>query len=348
VDYAFVLVYLALAVIVFGFIFRAQLRAWWIRRKLKSAKISASGSEAPLLATRLYELNKVFDPFGSAAAHPSALRVQPQFIEAVDLLAARSVSLAIVLQYVEGNSWSLASAALAALARRRDRADGIERVLVQCQHFAPWTMYFALDLLFEMEPRVAAGAPLLRGKEWWIDNRWMPNIVRDYLARCAERGDAATFGAALRTATDVSPHETIRRFLRNVTHPFAAALSRELDTLSAAAPAPKQPTATLNSVGRFWTDQGFDALVEPHGWQQSFSLAESALNQKPPRSLLVAGEPLVGKSSFHALAGAAPAARRLERVRSQRRRPASRPGLHRSARRPPPRGRQRIDKKDTG
>jgi len=26
----------------------------------------------------------VFDPFGSNAAHPSALRLQPQFIEAVD------------------------------------------------------------------------------------------------------------------------------------------------------------------------------------------------------------------------------------------------------------------------
>jgi hypothetical protein len=171
VDYAIVLFYLALAVAVFGFIFRAQLRAWWIRRKLKSAGVSAGGFEPPLLATRLYELNKVFEPFGSSAAHPSALRVQAQFVEAVNLLAAPAVSLAVILQYVEGNSWSLASAALAALRQRRDRSDGIERVLVQCQYFAPWTMYFALDLLFEAEPRVSVGAPLLRAKDWWIDSR---------------------------------------------------------------------------------------------------------------------------------------------------------------------------------
>jgi hypothetical protein len=36
VDYAAVLIYLVLAVLVFGFFFRVQLRAWWIRRKLKA------------------------------------------------------------------------------------------------------------------------------------------------------------------------------------------------------------------------------------------------------------------------------------------------------------------------
>ncbi len=298
-DYAIGLFYFALAVAVFGFVFRAQLRTWWIRRKLKSAAVAAGGFEPPLLATRLYELNKIFEPFGSSAAHPSALRVQPQFVEAVDLLAAPAVSLAVVLQYIEGNSWSLASAALAALAKRHDRSEGIDRVLVQCQYVSPWTMYFALDVIFEAEPRISVGAPLLRTKEWWIENRWMPNIFRDYLARCAERGDAATFGPALRATPDVSPHETIRRFLRLVGHPFAATLSQELDSpiVLSAAPA---PTATiLTSVGRFWTDQaGSDMLVEPDGWQKSFALVEPTLRQKPPRSLLVAGEPLVGKSSF--------------------------------------------------
>jgi ATP-dependent Clp protease ATP-binding subunit ClpC len=299
VDKAIVLFYLALAVALFGFIFRAQLRAWWISRKLKSAGVSAGGFEPPMLATRLYELNQVFEPFGSRAAHPSALRVQPQFVEAVNLLAAPAVSLTVILQYVEGNSWSLASAALAALKQRRDRLEGIERVLVQCQYFAPWTMYFALDLLFEAEPRVPVGAPLVRAKDWWIDSRWMPNIFRDYFVWCAERGDAATFGPALSATPHVSPHETIRRFLRLVTHPFAATLSQELDTPRAASTTPTQTATILTSVGRFWTDQaGFDVLVEPDGWQNSFAIAESTLNQQPPRSLLVAGESQVGKSSF--------------------------------------------------
>ena len=143
------------------------------------------------LTSRLYELDKVFGPFGSNAAHPSDLYAQGDFKEAVQALAMPNVPFETVMQYVEGNSWSLSSAALAALRRRPECAQAIERVLRQCAHFSPWTMYFALEFLFEAEPRRPIGAPLARAKEWWIDNRWMPNIFRDYLValRGARRHD---------------------------------------------------------------------------------------------------------------------------------------------------------------
>ncbi len=302
-DYSVVPIYLVLALIIFGIIFRKELRAWRIRQKLKAAGIAAGTAEPPLLSTRLYELDKVFGPFGSDAAHPSALYAHKQFIEAVGLLALPSVPLAVVLQYVEGNSWSLASAAIAALRKRPDRGEAVERVLAQCGHFSPWAMYFALDFLADAEPRVAVGAPLTRAKDWWVDSRWMPNMFRDYFVRCAGQGDEATFGSTL-FASGVSPHDTIRKFLRQITHPFVAALISELDALRsldtpAAPAAPARSYTTLTSVGRFWLDpRGIDALVEPQGWREALALAESTLRQDPPRSLLVSGEPLVGKTSF--------------------------------------------------
>src|ERR1700730_10376186 len=100
VDYVVVLFYVVLAAAVFAFIFRAQLRAWWIRRKLKALSVPTGSAEPPVLTTRLYELDKVFGPFGSDAAHPSALRAHAHF-KAARLLAAPGVSLAVVLQYVE-------------------------------------------------------------------------------------------------------------------------------------------------------------------------------------------------------------------------------------------------------
>ena len=55
----------------------------------------------------------------------------------------------------------------------------------------------------------------------------------------------------------------------------------------------------MTSVGRFWSkQQGVEILVEPDGWRKAFALAESTLRQHPPRSLLVSGEPQVGKTSF--------------------------------------------------
>ena len=103
-DYSVIPVYFVLALIIIGIIFRKELRAWRIRQKLKAAGIPAGTAEPPLLSTRLYELDKVFGPFGSDAAHPSALYAHKQFIEAVGLLALPSVPLAVVMQYVEGNS----------------------------------------------------------------------------------------------------------------------------------------------------------------------------------------------------------------------------------------------------
>ncbi len=303
-DYAVILIYLVLAVVIFGIIFRKQLHAWRIRQKLKTAGLPDGAVEPPILSTRLHELDKIFGPFGSNAAHPSALYAQPQFIEATRLLVLPSASLAVVLQYIEGNSWSLASAALVALRKRPDRADAIERVLRHCEHFAPWTMYFALEYLIEAEPRIPAGAPFARAKDWWIDNRWMPNIFRDYLARCAARGDAATFGSSL-YVPGVSPLATIKKFLQLITHPSAAGLIAEIDDAQSLTVPPSATIAhvsPLSSIGRFWSKQhALEILVEPDGWRQSFALAESTLRHNPARSLLVSGEPLVGKTSFFQL-----------------------------------------------
>jgi ATP-dependent Clp protease ATP-binding subunit ClpC len=294
--------------LIVGFSFRNELRAWWRRRRKGAANAVTQAEIIPpepldlvTLTNRLYELDKIFSPFGSNAAHPSDLYSQSDFREAVRLLALPVVPLATVLQFVEGNSWSLASAALAALNKRSDRNEAVDRVLRQCAHFSPWTMYFALDVLFDSEPRLPVGAPLAYARDWWADNRWMTNIFRDYLARCAERGDAVIFGDSLRSAGS-SPNQLIRGFLQAIAHPSAAIL---IDAIDDAAPSSSRsaPTAesiaTLKAVGRFWKDQdGGDSLAMPDGWNKARALARASLRQNPPRSMLISGEPMVGKTAF--------------------------------------------------
>src|SRR5580704_297632 len=203
------------------------MRAWWDHRRAKAANKSSS-IDLGKLGERLVELDKTFGPFGSNAAHPSALLTRPDFIEAAQRLAVPAVPINTVLQYVEGNSWALSSAALAALRKRADASAAISQVLTHCEHYSPWAMYFALEFLAEAKPRCAVGAPAAYAKEWWIDSRWMPNIFRDYFADCAARGETATFGDVL-YGPRTSSHQLIRRFLANVTHPVAAALIKEID-----------------------------------------------------------------------------------------------------------------------
>jgi ATP-dependent Clp protease ATP-binding subunit ClpC len=301
-----------LSVIVVGIVlaiaFRKELRAWRSQRRKAAAPPTLRGEVIPpplpldlqALTGRLYELDKAFAPFGSNAAHPSDLYTQPDFLEAVRLLALPDVPLVTVLQFVEGNSWSLSSTAMAALKKRPERSKAVDQVLRQCANFSPWAMYFALDFLFDVQPLVAVGAPLTYAKEWWVDNRWMPNVFRDYLARRAERGDTITFGDSL-WAAGTSPNHLIRSFLQTVAHPASATLIKEIDDAvpSARSSSPAENLATLRAVGRFWKDQkDVDILVQPSRWSKPFALAEAALRQHPPRSMLVSGEPMVGKSSF--------------------------------------------------
>jgi ATP-dependent Clp protease ATP-binding subunit ClpC len=296
---------LAVLAIIFVFLFRTRIRGWFARRRQATATAPAeiippASLDPQALTSRLYELDKIFGPFGSNAAHASDLYAQPEFKEAVRLLSLPDVPLATVMQYVEGNSWSLSSAALAALRRRADGSQAVERVLRQCDHFSPWGMYFALEFLFEAEPRLPVGAPLTRAKDWWVDSRWMPNIFRDYLARCVARGDVIAFGPSL-WAAGAAPNPLIRRFLQTIAHPSAATLIKEIDdtVVPAQSAPPAENLATLKAVGRFWKDQkGGDVLVKPNGWSKPFALAEAALRQNPPRSLLVSGDPMVGKTSF--------------------------------------------------
>ena len=75
-------------------------------------------------------------------------------------------------------------------------------------------------------------------------------------------------------------------------------------------------TSILFQVGRFWNDKELDILVEPDGWRKAFRARRTAtLRQNPPRSLLVSGEPLVGKSSFLRLLARKHRGGRLERLR---------------------------------
>lgn len=289
---------LVLAAFLAGFLLG---RTWHLRSTRKQADpipelLPPAPTDRDNLPARLHELESVFVPFGSNAAHPSELLSHAQFQEAVALLAAPAVPLDTVMQYVEGANWGLSCAALAALKQRSDRRDMIERVSRHCTNLAAWPLYFALDFL-AAEPHVAIGEPLLGAKEWWADNPFMPLMFRDYFVKREAMGDTASFGPDAYLLAPLQ-REAIRLLLRRIDHRFATTLIEELSDLEPGAEAP----GVLSSLGRFWpgatTGESQGPVIEPDAWKQPLTIAESALGQTPPRSLLIAGEPLVGKTSF--------------------------------------------------
>jgi ATP-dependent Clp protease ATP-binding subunit ClpC len=308
--------YLALLVIAIA----TGIAVYWISRAGKppgqgtagqspesGAKDSAGGEPPPLippprvapldtaaLAAKLHKLESEFAPFASNSAHPRELADHPQFKEAVGLLEDLEVPLATVLQYALGANWALSCAGLAALPHRFDGDEAVDPVLAQFDKLSPWAMFFALAFFVATDPRPPVGAPAVGAKDWWPNNPLLPLFFRDYFARRSELGDAAEFGAALQSQ-GASPVALIRTFLERVGHPLAHALVARLEAIQGS----NIDRAFLTSFGRFWADQSEPAaLIEPANWNAPLAAAQSALLQTPVRSLLVSGEPLVGKTAF--------------------------------------------------
>jgi ATP-dependent Clp protease ATP-binding subunit ClpC len=282
----------------------------WRRARNKSSpggtvtKAPAANAEvlAPAsLSERLHALESEFASFAHDSAHPRELVDHAPFKRTVDLLADPAVSLETVLQYAQGVNWLLACAALAALRWRADNARALDQVLAHFDKLPPWPLYFALEYFLSLNPRPPVGAPLAVAKDWWGDSPILPTIFRDYLARRASLGDEADFGTALQGAS-ASPPAVIKQFLQSINLPLARALAVQLEDFERGS----IDRTFLTSFGRFWADKSEPALlIEPDNWRQALTTAQAAVTQTPIRSLMVSGEPLVGKSTFLRLTAAA-------------------------------------------
>ncbi len=283
---------------------------WWLsgalRRRLKgirkAAPLSSAGGSGvtPELAgpdtftKRLYGLAEQFDAFANASAHPRELADHAAFKQAADLLAGPEVSLQTVLQYAQGTNWAIACAALAALSLRADGGGAVDRVVAQCDKLTAWPMYFALDFFCKTSPRPPAGAPVVGAKEWWCDLQIMLAIFRDYFDARAKLGDGAEFGPALERTPSPSP-AIIRQFLLATGSPLARQLAEKLEGFESKT----VDHPFLTSFGRFWADRGRGAFLgQPESWEHGLASARATLKQTPVRSLLVSGEPLVGKTTL--------------------------------------------------
>lgn len=242
------------------------------------------------LATRLQGLENKLVEFPTSSAHPRDFAEEPAFKEARAILADPAVSLDTVVHYALGNSWALASAALAALQDRADGSNAAPEIIDGFHNLVAWSMYFALGYLRSISPRPAPGAPLLVARDWWSENQLIQRLFKEHFTALQQLGDAPGFGALAEFPANT---QAIRALLRLVQHPFSSVMIAELDKRQSARP----DRSFLLSFGRFWSGDS-ELLFEPPSWQPVVETAMAALTQDPPRSLLVTGEVAAGKSSL--------------------------------------------------
>ncbi|MEQ1754119.1 MAG: AAA family ATPase [Micropepsaceae bacterium] len=251
------------------------------------------------LSAKLYRLSQPLESFGDSSAHPKELRDRSEFSEAVLLLVKDDVPIEVVTQYAFGANWTMACAALEALAARADGEDVSVQVANQIPRLRPWVLYFALEYLSKLQARPSAGAAVVGAEQWWIDNIIIPGLFQSYFTKLEQLGEVPEFGTWLH-AHSASDPEQVENFLKCLNHPFATKLISALHEQKEE----RMDRAFLTGFGRFWTSAApEEPLIEPPEWKDLLDAAERAILHTPPRSLIVRGEEKVGKTAFLKLLG---------------------------------------------
>ena len=115
------------------------------------------------LTVKLQKLEAAFSPSSENAARPREFLDLVPFQDAVALLGSDAVPLKTVLQYAIGTNWALSCTGLAALAQRPDGAEAQAQVLSAFDRLAPWAMHYALSY-FRRCPSSRAGRSVRKRK----------------------------------------------------------------------------------------------------------------------------------------------------------------------------------------
>ncbi|MGH7124401.1 MAG: AAA family ATPase [Stellaceae bacterium] len=282
--------------------------AWRRTKKLAALKPGPVPSRtriAPALPPRdetlvatLQRLSDELAPLAEKTAHPRELAELPQFKVVVATFLRSDVTLDMLHRYACGANWPLACAALLALCPHPQRNSLFQTILGQLPNIRPWALYFALKYICALDPRPPVGAPIMVSPTWWPENLVIPDLFREYLAAREALGDPPSFGGQLGSPAS-APTEQIAALLEKIEHAFADCLLMELRHWASL----RLDRQFLASFGRFWSSAADSLLVEPEPWRAALEQAESAVLHNPPRSIVVTGDPRVGKSSFLRLLG---------------------------------------------
>jgi ATP-dependent Clp protease ATP-binding subunit ClpC len=254
--------------------------------------VAANTQEA--FSVAVARIGKALAPLGEDASHPNQLAETAEFREAVATFSRPDASTAAVRDYALGDNWPLACAAYTALATRPDRQSLVDAVLRRLPGGGIYVLTFALRFIASLERRPPAGAPLVGVPAWWTNHLIVAGAYEEFFTACAAKGDKPEFGDSLDRPRELDTAPMVG-LLHKIQHPFAAELQAALrawmDT--------RIDRELLSTVGTLWeASSGDPLLARPEQWRGALATAEAAIRQAKPRSIVVCGEPRVGKTTF--------------------------------------------------
>jgi len=257
-----------------------------------SAPPETAAPQEPAADASVEDLAEALESAYESSAHPEALTAHPAFQRGVALLRDPAVPLDQVINGCIGANNRIAAMSAAALRERGDSGAAVGAVVDYVQHANLWTLFFMLRFLAQAREPVVARV-LLQAREWWPRNPLLTRFMAEFVDARAAWGERIDLHAALAAQGCEHPAE-LAQVLGSLSPPHAQDLRAQQQRFERE----RVDVALLSGIGRVWREEDCAGAEVTHAIDAGMASALTVLHSQPPQSLLVVGEPGVGKTSF--------------------------------------------------
>ncbi len=252
------------------------------------AEAEASRPDMP----EIYRIAASLRPYVNEAPPVDELRRHPEFQRGVALLRSAAGADTDLLSYYESDSAALACMALEAL-KQLERSDAVPDIMAKLDDQYRTRLHFALSTLNDLQSEALIGPVLVAAAGGFERDASDFRALRAFIAQRRSAGEDLVFGSALQGISDDEADE-LERLLKDLGPEYVEALSDELHNRDAEL----IDLEYLRGFGRIWTadDLAGDSPITYKRLLDHVGAAESLLLKEPSRSVVLVGEPGVGKT----------------------------------------------------
>ena len=251
--------------------------------------------DQPQLRRRLFKIADDLEDFFDQAARPADLLDDKLFSKGTRVLSSELFTTKDLLAYGRGSNSTIACMALEALSRRDDDDEIVDEILSSINNVGYWVSFFALRALDRRVPGSILGRVLTRVDETW-SNRYQQEILRGFFETRVEKEGRISLPKIESLSDD--QFDFLDPFLSGLSesHPEAARIREEITNWRKGF----IDVDSLGSITEIWTPSksAQQGLVEHEGLVKAVSQLKNSLEKTPRRSLLLIGEPGVGKTAL--------------------------------------------------
>lgn len=245
-------------------------------------------SKSEPMSSAMLKLAQDLDDFFQSTSHPRDLLQNRDFDRGAERLASAPV--ADVLSFVLGENNFLNCLGLEALARHADGPGSQTQVQDHVPHFYAWQLFFVFRYLKTCPSSNRFVAVLKNCQPWWPNPPFLPAMMNEFLVHCREQGESLSLAQVL-PEMESDGLDALQQVLQRMPEESTTGLRQELKAHLES----RVDVSLLSRIGRLISRQ------ENPEWLAPFTVAngarlESLVFGDSPRSVLVCGEPGVGKS----------------------------------------------------